>query len=105
MNDSRCSKWSESLADRVLNDGGLTRDQQVDRAFRLVLSRSPKPEEKQAVLDFLSKQTALLASRIEKHEKVPLPDKMPSGADPAQVAAFVDFCHSLMNSNEFLYVN
>jgi len=105
MNDGLVLKWSESLAGRVLNDGGLTPDQQIDRAFRLVLSRSPKPEERQAVMEFLSKQSALLAARLQKQEKVPLPEKMPPGADPARVAAFVDFCHSLMNSNEFLYVN
>ena len=105
MNDSLVLKWSEALAGRVLNDGGLTADQQVDRAFRLVLSRKPNAEEKQAVRDFLSKQTALLENRLEQHEKVPLPDKMPPSTDPAHVAAFVDFCHSLLNSNEFLYVN
>ncbi len=105
MNDSMVLKWSQSLADRVLNDNGLKTDQQVDRAFRLVLSRAPKPEEKQAILDFLARQSALLEGRLEKHESVPLPDKMPQGMDPARVAAFADFCHSLLNSNEFLYVN
>jgi hypothetical protein len=30
---------------------------------------------------------------------------MPEGSDPAQGAAFVDFCQMLMNSNEFVYVN
>jgi hypothetical protein len=105
MNDGLVLKWSQSLADRVLNDNGLKPDQQVDRAFRLVLSRAPKPEEKQAVMDFLARQSTLLESRLEKHENVPLPDKVPPGLDPAKVAAFTDFCHTLLNSNEFLYVN
>jgi mono/diheme cytochrome c family protein len=92
MNDSLVLKWSQSLAGRVLNDGGLTTDQQIDRAYRLVLSRAPKPEEKQAILDFLAGQSELLEHRTEK-------------PDAARVAAFVDFCHTLLNSNEFLYVN
>jgi hypothetical protein len=25
--------------------------------------------------------------------------------DPAKAAAFVDFCHTLMSSNEFMYIN
>ena len=31
--------------------------------------------------------------------------ELPAGMDPARAAAFVDFCHTLLNSNEFLYVN
>ena len=33
-----------------------------------------------------------------------LPDPMPDGVEPARAAAVVDFCHALMNSAEFLYV-
>ena len=36
-----------------LNDGGLSLDQQVDRAYRLALSRQPSADERSAVLDFL----------------------------------------------------
>jgi hypothetical protein len=36
---------------------------------------------------------------------VSLPENVPAGADPARVAAFVDFCHTLLNSNEFMYLN
>lgn len=85
MNDSLVLKWSQSLARRVLNDGGLTADQQIERAFRLALSRAPKPEEMQAVLEFLARQSKL--------------------DDGGPAAAFTDFCHTLLNSNEFLYVN
>jgi hypothetical protein len=92
MNDSLVLKWSQSLAGRVLNDSGLTTEQQIERAYRLVLSRAPKPEEKQAILEFLASQSQLLERRTQKQ-------------DAARVAAFVDFCHTLLNSNEFLYVN
>jgi len=34
-----------------------------------------------------------------------VPAELPAGMDPARAAAFVDFCHTLLNSNEFLYVN
>jgi len=33
------------------------------------------------------------------------PRRYQNGMDPAHVAAFVDLCHALLNSNEFLYVN
>ena len=57
------------------------------------------------MLDFLSQQSALLAARLAKNEKVPLPDSVPEGMSPARAAAFVGFCHTLLNSNEFIYMN
>jgi len=105
MNDALVSEWSSALASRVLNDSGLSSEQQVDRAYRLVLSRAPKPAERDAVLEFLHGQSNLLRERLARNEKIPMPEKVPAGIEPAQAAAFVDFCHALVNSNEFLYVN
>ena len=105
MNDQLILEWSQKLASRVLNDGGLLPAQQVERAFRIVLSRPPKPVEEKEILTFLDEQQTLLSARLARNEKVPLPEKMPAGMDPAHVAAFVDLCHALLNSNEFLYVN
>ena len=45
------------------------------------------------------------AERLARNEKPPVPAELPVGMDPARAAAFVDFCHTLLNSNEFLYVN
>ena len=87
MNDGLVREWSRDLAGRVLNDSGLSPEQQVDRAFRIVFSRAPKDEERRAVLEFLNKQAADI------------------GGETARKAAFVDFCQALLNSNEFLYVN
>ena len=105
MNDPLLVEWSRALAGRVLNDAGLSLDQQVERAYRAVLSRPPNAEERTQVADFLRRQTVLLSERLARNEKPPLPDKLPAGMDPAHAAAFVDFCHSLLNSNEFVYVN
>jgi hypothetical protein len=105
MNDPLVMEWSRALAGRVLNDGGLSLDQQVDRAYRLALSRMPNADERAAVQDFLRTQTALHAGRLARNEKPPLPAELPAGMDASRAAAFVDFCHTLLNSNEFLYVN
>jgi hypothetical protein len=105
MNDAFVLDWSRALAGRVLNDGGLSGDQQIDRAWRLALTRAPKVEERQAVAEFLDRQSALIAGRLQRNEKVLLPDRLPEGMEPARAAAFVDFCHSLLSSNEFLYIN
>jgi hypothetical protein len=105
MNDKLVLEWSRTLATRVLNDSGLTPDQEIERAYRLVLSRAPRPKEQQEVRTFLNSQSALIAQRLEKHETVALPANIPAGEQPAQVAAFADFCHALLSSNEFLYMN
>lgn len=105
MNDRLVVEWSRALAGRVLNDSGLTAEQQVERAYRLALSRSPNPRELQAVLDFLDRQSGTIARRLAQKETVLLPANAPPNMPPARAAAFVDFCHTLMNSNEFLYVN
>jgi hypothetical protein len=105
MNDKLVLRWSQTFAQRILNVRGLTPEQQIRRAFRIAFSRPPNPQEQQASLEFLGKQSALLAGRLARNETVALPDKNQAGTTPAQVAAFVDFCHALLNSNEFMYVN
>jgi len=105
MNDKLVLDWSRALAGRVLNDAGLEPAQQIERAFRLTFSRAPKMEEVKTVQGFLDQQAAVVTARLAKNEKVLLPDNIPSGMDPARAAAFVDFCHTLMSSNEFLYIN
>jgi hypothetical protein len=105
MNDEMVMEWSRVLASRVLNDSGLSAEQQIERAYRLVFSRAPKPEESQSILDFLNQQTGLIAERLAKSDKVPMPDAVPPGMPPARAAAFVDLCHTLLNSNEFIYMN
>jgi hypothetical protein len=105
MNDELVMEWSRVLAGRVLNDAGLSSEQQIERTYRLALSRAPKPEESRLVLDFLNQQSALLGERLAKNQKVPMPDSVPAGTAPERAAAFVDFCHTLLNSNEFVYMN
>jgi Protein of unknown function (DUF1553)/Protein of unknown function (DUF1549) len=100
LNDKVILDWAESFAARAL----ASKDP-VDRAFRLAYSRPPDPWEKDTVATFLHKQSAVISARLAKGEKLALPPAMPDGADPAMAAAIVDFCHMLINSNEFVYVN
>lgn len=105
MNDALVLDWARALAGRVLNDSGLSQDQEVERAYRLTLSRPPNTAEREAVSSFLDRQTALLSEKQARNEKFPLPDGLPAGIEAPRAGAFVDLCHALMNSNEFLYVN
>ena len=97
--------WARSLAGRVLNDGGLTPEAQVDRAYRLAFTRTPTEAERKSALDFLSRQSTILAERMATDDKTPVPENIPAGVEKVRAAAFVDLCHALLNSNEFVYVN
>ncbi len=105
LNNKLVLDWARSLAGRVLNDGGLTPEAQVDRAYRLAFTLTPTEAERKSALDFLSRQSTILAERMATDDKTPVPDNIPDGVEKVRAAAFVDFCHALLNSNEFVYVN
>jgi hypothetical protein len=79
---------SALFAERLRNEVGKDTLEQINRAFRLSYGRPPDVMEMQASQSFLKKQGVDPA-------EIPEPDK----------AALVDLCHSLFNSNEFVYVN
>jgi hypothetical protein len=105
LNNELVLDWSKSLAGKVLNDGGLTPEAQVDRAYRLTFSRTPSESERKTALQFLNRQSAILAERMATDDKTPLPDNLPQGVEKPSAAALVDLCHALLNSNEFVYLN
>ena len=106
LNNDLILQWAQSLAGRVLNDSGLTPDAQIDRTFKLTYGRAPSAEEQKLAADFLAKQMPIMTQRLaDAKTKPPLPDKMPSGMDPARAAALVDLSQMLLDSNQFLYIN
>ena len=106
LNNELVLDWAAKLAGRVLNDSGLTPAAQVDRAFRLAYGRAASPEEQKMAEDFLAKQASVMVARLASNDaKPPLPVNLPQGTDQARAAAFVDLCHMLLDSNEFLYIN
>jgi Protein of unknown function (DUF1553)/Protein of unknown function (DUF1549) len=84
LNSNLVLDWAHGFAERVLNDKGLSPEAQVDRAYKLAYGRTPSDDERRMGLDFL-KQQERVAGTWEN--------------------ALADFCHVLLNSNEFLYVN
>jgi hypothetical protein len=103
LNDRAAVEWAQNFAGRVLKTAGLESKAQVETAYRLAYSRKPDGWETDTVLTFLEKQTGIIKSRIDKGESVALPTHVPEKAEPARLAALVDFCHTILNSNEFVY--
>ena len=105
LNSRESLEWAEALAGRVLETAGTDQNAQVDTAYRLAYSRRPDSWERDRASTFLYKQASLIAAGSGEHPKSALPPVLPAGVKPAQAAALVDFCHMLMDSNEFVYVN
>jgi hypothetical protein len=81
LNDSLLLGHAKTFAKRVTKESGDDADKAVTAAFRHALGREPDTEEKAAVLDF-----------VKNHK---------GGFE----AAMTDVCHSLLNLNEFVYVD
>jgi hypothetical protein len=106
MNNELVLGWAEGFAGRVLKECGQTadRDAWVAHAFRLAYGRRPDADERLTVSRFWESHRSLLAQRRGAGEKLAAPD--PAGSvDPVDGAVLVDLCHTLLNSNEFVYRN
>ena len=103
LNSRLSLEWAQAFAGRVLKSAGSKLDSQIETAFRLAYSRRPDSSEKQTAEAFFDRQRAIIA---ERHgEKLALPTFTSEVLDAARAAALVDFCHILINSNEFVYRN
>ena len=90
-NDPFVIEQARFIADRA-RQGGTPGEKAIEFAFRLVLGRSPSPEELRWSHDFLEEHRRLLA---EEH----------TPADLAALQAFGSLCQLLLNTSEFLYLN
>jgi hypothetical protein len=93
---------SELFAARVRDDAGKDPAAEIERAFLLAFGRRPEPRELRAAENFLEKQQTYHQKRTR--------ELLEQGTDPARIpspekSALIDFCHSLINTNEFVYVN
>jgi hypothetical protein len=77
----------------------------VRQAYREALGRNPEAAELERGVAFLESETELLSARAEDPKALSLPVPMPDGGDLAQSAALVDYCHVLINLNEFVFVD
>ena len=108
LNSELMLEWAQHFGNRVITETGSDLSKQIDRAFQMAYCRPPDAFEEKLAANFIKKQSMIIRDQIEAGEKVALPCeslKTASMGDQAQAAAFVDFCHMLMNSNEFVYMN
>lgn len=88
MNSPTISDWAGKFAARVRPKAEIALPEAVDAAYQTALSRKPESDEKQQMLAFIETQ---------KQSR--------STAANAEDLAFRDFCHLLLCTNEFVYVD
>jgi len=87
MNSSFVIARSQGFARKLLDDTALTDAARIEKAYLTVLTRRPEPAEVDSALSYIA--------GMEK--KVSTPE--------AHLTAWQSFCHVLLSSNEFLYLN
>ena len=97
--------WAGRLLTAASAGGPATDRAIVAAAYRRAYARQPSSDETNLCLKFIADQAAAIERDGRPPDKTTLPDPFPKRDPPAHAAAIVDFCHALLNSNEFLYVD
>jgi hypothetical protein len=108
LNSKQVLESAEHFAGRVIETAGTDPKAEVDAAWRLAYSRPPDASERDMALSFFSTHKPIVEERAQENKPLALPaalPQLPQGMEPAEAATLVDFCHMLLNSNEFVYVN
>ena len=103
LNSKQSMEWAQGLAGKVVAVAGVEPARQIEEAFRIAYGRLPDQAEQQRGLRFLREQQALLSDTSEREPADPKPSR--PDLEPGEGAALVDFCHALLNANEFVYEN
>jgi hypothetical protein len=93
MNNGMIHELAEHFAKRVSQEAGADPAKQVERAYLLGLSRLPTKEENRAGV-------AALHRLSEEWAK-----SLPTQHEALELKALTTFCHALVNSAGFLYVD
>ena len=95
MNNGMVEQLAAEFAKRVRRDAGGYPARQVDAVYLIALGRSPTAEERKLGVEVLEK----LADEWEKQ----LAGKL--DRDAAELKALATYCHAILNSAAFLYVD
>jgi len=95
MNDGMVGQLAGDFARRVVHEAGDDPERQVERAWVIALSRRPSQEELEAGVAALRE----LRSAWEAEPGSPAQGETPS------LRALANFCHAILNSAAFLYVD
>jgi cytochrome c553 len=99
FNSSLLRKSSEFIAGRIIDEEGENVLRQVERAYLSILARPPSQDELRTGEKMIADATGVWKQHFE-HELTAEPK-----LTKARWMALASFCHTLLNSAEFLYVD
>jgi uncharacterized protein DUF1553 len=90
---------------KLISTCGDDEQKLVSEAYTEAFGRAPQDEEVKLAQEFVNSQTTEIAAEKIALDDTQLPSPMPPKFNRAKAAALVDFCHALLCSNEFVYVD
>jgi hypothetical protein len=104
LNDVTYVEAARALAQRVLAPAGLSTEERLDRAFRLVLARKPTAAEKQVLLASLARVRREFAADVPAAKQFLAVGASPRDAnlDLVEHAAYAAVCSAILNLDEAL---
>ena len=105
MNGPFAQEQGKNMAISLVKGCGGERVKQIETLYKRAVGRVPKAEETKLGLEFLEAQTDTIRNRLRAKLPVGIdPQKLPAGADLAQVRALADLCVAVFNTHEFVYI-
>ncbi len=98
LNSSFTDQQAAAMADRLIREAGPDRAAEIDRAFRLALSRPPSVDEAAVARAFLDRQ-------IDEWKNLAATSAQAPSSQDAYRQALAAFCKLVFNLSEFVYVD
>jgi hypothetical protein len=102
LNDPSYVEAARGFAARVIREAGANPQARLDRAFRLAVSRPPRPEEVSVLMNLLTRhfnqytaQPAAARALLSAGQS-----PIPADIDPAELAAWTSVARVLLNLHE-----
>ena len=105
LNSETSLSAARHLAGIVITNVGGDQSQQVASCYLRTLGRLPTDAEKELAQSFLKQDAQRLHSENREASTLALPIPLPQNTDEFQAAALTDFCLTIFNLNEFIYID
>ena len=105
MNSDFSLSAARDLAGLLYSQASESRDARLALAYRRVWGRVATAEELALADEFIAARAAGIRASDRAAGDLPLPTNLPPDVDAPEAAAVTLFCLTLLNSNEFLYID
>ncbi len=107
MNNIAFVEAARFLAERVLRAKGLKHPERIERAFRLVVSRAPRPEESRILMADLRYYLQEFKGKRATAKRLLAVGEKPHGktVNPVQLAAYTLIANTIFNLDEAISQN